>query len=243
MGRPAVGADSPVGSSQPCPSWRNHLSCVMSWGCDDSGKEMKPQVPWVFPAVAAALVFQQSDVAAPPRGMPRHRCGSPELAQLPCTTFWGLLGMRLNTSCCPKCMGCLQQCHGACLGLGLWGACWGSVEAELWGGSCWAVLVQGTEERERRAGMWGAGGCFAQGVKLRLEEEKPAGRQEPKAGGGGRRVCGGRMDIPKNCMSRGRWLGRGGGWTGWRSCGCPCWLYWCQTPSPPGGAAGGEGAG
>lgn len=169
----AVGADSPVESSQPCSSVRNHLSCVVSWGCNDSGREMKPQVHWVLPV--------QPDPAVPSRDKPQHRCGSPGPAWLPCAAFGGLFEMRLSTSLCPRCVGCLQQCPGACLGLR--GACRGSVVAELQDGSCWAILGQNTEERGR-SGCAGCWEVFVQGVKLRLEEEKPAGREEPKAGGG-----------------------------------------------------------
>lgn len=59
---------------------------------------------------------------------------------------------------CPVCMGCPEQCCGVCLGLGLWGECWGSVEPKLQDGStlfwdrqsrgeggagvrCWVVLA------------------------------------------------------------------------------------------------------
>lgn len=107
------------------------MNWVMSWGRNDSEREMKPQVPCVFLAVAATLVFQQPDLDAPFRDMPRHCCRSPELTQLPCPTFWAFLGMRLSTSLCPRCMGCLEQCHSACLGLG--GA--GSVLGECGGGA------------------------------------------------------------------------------------------------------------
>lgn len=80
--------------------------------------------------------------------------------------------------------------QGAWAVLSLFGArnrrehCWGSVEAELWAGSCQVVLECGTKEGRRKqvCGCWDV---LAQGVKLRLEEEKPAGREEPKAGGGG----------------------------------------------------------
>lgn len=97
---------------------------------------MKLQVPWVFLTVAAALVFQLPDPAAPSRDMPWHHCRSLELAWPCCATFEGLFEMRLNMSLCPRCMGCLEQLHGACLGLGLWGACRESMEAELWERSC-----------------------------------------------------------------------------------------------------------
>lgn len=60
----------------------------MSWGCNDSRRETKPQVPWVLPVVIAALVFQQPDLAAPSWDVLQHHCGSPGLAWLPCITFW-----------------------------------------------------------------------------------------------------------------------------------------------------------
>jgi len=81
------GSRQPSGKLPNLSSARNHLSCVVSWGRNDSGREMKPQMPWVLPAVAAALVFQRPAPAARSRDVPGHRCGSPELAWLPCTNF------------------------------------------------------------------------------------------------------------------------------------------------------------
>jgi len=64
-------------------------------------------------------------------------------------------------SVCPRCMGCLEQQHGACLGLR--GTCWGSVEAELRDGSCWVVLGWGSEERGRSRVRGVLGGVCSRG--------------------------------------------------------------------------------
>lgn len=88
------------------------MSWVMSWGRNDSEGETKPQVPWVFLVVAATLVFQQPDLAAPFRDVPRHRCKSPELTQLPCPTFWGFFWNETEHTPCPRCMGCLEPVWG-----------------------------------------------------------------------------------------------------------------------------------
>ena len=204
---------------------------------------MKPQVPWVLLAVTAALVFQWPDPAAPSRDMPRHCCGSPGPAQLPCTTFWGLLGMRRNTSLCPRCTGCLEQCHGACLGLGLRGACRG--------------------ERGGRAAGWELPGGFGTGHQGEGKEHVCGVLEgvclRGQAEVGGRETCRQRGSESR----RGRWEGvwwphghpkelheqevremaGGGQWDRLEEPWVPVPAVLVPNTFPPGGAGGGEGAG
>lgn len=121
---------------------------------------MKPKWCGCSPTMGGhcSTCFSAAKLLPPSKDMPWHCSGSLGPCQLPCTTFWEVFGMRQNTSLCPVCVGCLEQCYGACLGLGLWGECWGSVVTELQDGStlfwdrqrrgeggghvrCWGVLA------------------------------------------------------------------------------------------------------
>lgn len=135
----------------------------MSWGCNGSRREVKPKCYGCSPTVGGhcSTCFSAAKLLPPSKDMPWHCSGSLGPCQLPCTPFWEVFGMRHNTSLCPVCVGCLEQCYGAFFGPGIVGRVLGECGDRAAG---WEHPVLGqAEERGRRWACEVLGGVSLRG--------------------------------------------------------------------------------